>query len=101
MLALLRIALEANNGATNLHRAYAIEVGRDLFGTWTVTLTYGRTGCTGRRQVEAACGLDDARRMVQRHLRRRATARRRLGQPYAVVAYEKAPGLPGDWLPLG
>ena len=37
-------ALEAHNAADNHHRRYAVTVGRDLLGDWTVAVRFGRTG---------------------------------------------------------
>jgi hypothetical protein len=34
--------LEAHNAAQSHHRAYAVQLGRDLFGTWVVTVSFGR-----------------------------------------------------------
>jgi hypothetical protein len=47
MLNLLHIALEAHNPERNHHRAYAVELGRDLLGTWVVGIRYGRAGAAG------------------------------------------------------
>ena len=100
MLGLLTIELEAHNPAANHHRSYALAIGRDLFGAWTVTIAYGRTGTAGHVQILSAATEAGARQLVHARLRRRLSAPRRIGCPYHLIRLEGAQGLtPTDWLP--
>jgi hypothetical protein len=76
-------------------RADCIEAGTHLFGTWPVDATYGRIGTTGRTVRHIAADEADARKIVRRCLRRRATAPHRLGG----LAYQLREVVnPGHWL---
>jgi hypothetical protein len=74
--------LEARDPALGRFRRYRLEAGTDLFGTWLVDVTYGRIGTPGRRLRYIACDEAEARKLVHKTLRRRATARKRIGVPY-------------------
>jgi len=64
-------------------RAYCLEAGTDLFGDWMIDITYGRIGTKGRRTRYALLDEAQAKKMVCETLRRRATARKRIGVPYS------------------
>jgi predicted DNA-binding WGR domain protein len=81
----LSIYLEARAPRRRCHRAYAIELVRDLFGVWLVEMTYGRIGTQGRTKVRSFAQLSDAHRQVTTCLRRRATAPQRIGVAYEIV----------------
>lgn len=76
--------LEARDPARNIHRSYAIAYGQDLFGNWIVETTFGRIGSVGRTRVAVVKDEDEARRRVQKCLKRRATARQRIGVGYEI-----------------
>jgi predicted DNA-binding WGR domain protein len=90
------IALEARDPALSLARAYGLEAGQDLFGTWVVELRHGRIGHRGRTRLLAFDSEVAARAEIRRCLKRRATAPRRIGTGYQVVAMEG-----GAWLEEG
>ena len=74
--------LEARDPALGRYRSYRLEAGTDLFGVWLVEITFGRIGSPGRCLRYVASDEAEARTLVQRSLRRRATAPRRVGVPY-------------------
>lgn len=74
--------LEARDPTLGRFRAYLLEAGTDLFGAWLVDVTYGRIGTRGRRIRHVVRDEDEARKMVRGNLRRRATAKRRIGVAY-------------------
>lgn len=74
--------LEARDPALGRFRSYRLSAGTDLFGVWQVEVTYGRIGASGRCLRYAAGDEAEARTLVQRSLRRRSTAPRRIGVPY-------------------
>lgn len=76
--------LEARDPTLGRYRSYRLEAGTDLFGTWVVEITFGRIGSPGRCLRYAAGDEAEARKLVQRSLRRRATAPRRIGVPYRL-----------------
>ncbi len=91
-----RAVLEARDDALGRRRAYRLEAGPDLFGTWLVDVTYGRIGTRGRRIRHVARDEDEARELVRRSLRRRASARARIGVSYRICELID----PGRWLPI-
>jgi predicted DNA-binding WGR domain protein len=100
MLNQLCIALEAHNDDTNRHRAYTVMVGQDLWGDWSVTVNYGRTGCRGKLFTQVASSLTEAQELVQRLLKKRLSAPKRIGCGYMVVAASAAAGFEMEtWLP--
>ncbi|MVF24750.1 WGR domain-containing protein [Methylocaldum sp. BRCS4] len=89
------IWLEASDPVRNIRRAYQLAVGQDLFGTWMVETTYGRVGTKGRTQVVMVQDEAEACRVVERCLKRRASAPKRIGVPYVVKGVTGA--LSADW----
>lgn len=98
---LLAIAFEAHNPAKNHHRRYELKVGRDLFGAWTVSIRYGRTGpMAGRELRYAGSEAEQMRAIVRDRLRRRLSAPRRIGCQYQLAAFSTAIGVDTSfWLP--
>lgn len=84
MLDAFNAVLEAWNPSRNHFRLYRIEAGTDLLGDWLVETTYGRIGTPGRAIRQAVTDEQAARKLVRQHLRRRATAPRRIGVPYRI-----------------
>lgn len=97
---LLKLTLEAHNPAENHHRWYEVRVGQDLFGQWTVCLTYGRSGQAGQRKVYAGPEPAELKARVRDHLLRRLSAPQRIGCPYHVTRNDAAVGFDvAAWLP--
>lgn len=84
MLDLLTIALEAHSDERNHHRRYEVSVGRDLLEHWVVTVRYGRVGAPLRELRLGGADLTEARTVVQKRLRRRLSAPKRIGCRYTV-----------------
>jgi predicted DNA-binding WGR domain protein len=80
------LELRACDDARNLRRCYVIEVSRDLFGTFIVQTSWRRLGAAGRSKRETFDDLSAAEACARTHLRRRATAVRRIGIPYVTVS---------------
>jgi hypothetical protein len=74
--------LEARDPALGRFRAYRLEAGTDLLGDWLVDVTYGRIGTRGRRIRYAVQNEAEAKKLVRESLRRRSTAKRRIGVSY-------------------
>ena len=70
--------LEARSAVHQRYRAYAIDVGRDLFGAWLVDMSYGWIGTTGRSKIRSFATIEGAQDQVRACLRKRATAPRRI-----------------------
>jgi hypothetical protein len=87
--------LEARDPSLGRMRSYHLEAGTDLFGAWLVDVVYGRIGASGRRVRYAVENKDEARKPVRRNLRRRATARKRIGVSYQFRELID----PNDWCP--
>jgi hypothetical protein len=82
MISTFTALLEARDPALGRFRAYLLEAGTDLFGAWLVDVTYGRIGTRGRRIRYVVPDENEARKLVRENLRRRATAKRRIGVAY-------------------
>ena len=78
------INLVAVDAARNIRRRYSIVVSRDLFGLIVVETHWGRIGARGQSKRLAFTDHGEAERHVAATLRRRGTAKTRIG-----VAYEK------------
>jgi len=78
--------LEARDPTHNVHRAYSIAYGQDLFGNWVVETTYGRIGAKGRTIVTVVNNEDEALKHVQKALKRRQSSPKRIGVGYEVRA---------------
>lgn len=76
--------LEARDPERNIHRAYSIAYGQDLFGNWIVETTFGRIGGKGRTLVAVVKSEDEALQYVRKSLKRRESAPKRLGIGYKV-----------------
>jgi len=76
--------LEAKDASRNIHRAYSIAYGQDLFGNWVVETTYGRIGGKGRTIVTMVSNEDEALQYVQKALKRRQSAPKRIGVAYKI-----------------
>ena len=63
---------------------------------WLVQVAYGRIGTRGRRLRYAVGSDEEARRLVRKTLRRRATVRRRIGVSYQFRELVD----PWEWVPL-
>ena len=96
MMDAFRASLEARDPALGLFRAYRLEAGRDLLGDWLVEITYGRIGAKGRRIRYAVQDGVQAKKLVRETLRRRATARKRIGVPYRFCQLID----PYQWFPV-
>ncbi len=79
MLSIAHIRLKLTDAAANRDRAYELQIDRDLFGEYSVSVRYGRQGSTLRAIRYTATDLAQAGRIAASILRRRITARRRLG----------------------
>lgn len=88
--------LEARDPALGRFRAYRLEAGTDLLGDWLVDITYGRIGTRGRRIRYAVRDETEARKLVRESLRRRATARKRIGVLYRFCQLLD----PHHWFPV-
>ena len=73
-----------------------LDAGTDLFGSWLVEVTYGRIGAPGRSVRYVVDGEEEARQLVRKTLRRRATAKKRIGVGYRFRELAD----PWGWVPL-
>jgi predicted DNA-binding WGR domain protein len=80
------ISMQAVDRQANIFRSWQCEVGTDLFGIVLLSVTYGRTATAGRTITRAVKDADAAKRLVRQLLRRRGTAKRRVGVGYRIIA---------------
>ncbi|MEM1289431.1 MAG: WGR domain-containing protein [Pseudomonadota bacterium] len=86
--------LEARLPEANLSRAYRVMVLRDLFGLYTVEVTFGRIGRPGSTRRYTVATLDAARSKLKEVLKRRLTAPKRIAVAYVCRgAFD-----PQDWM---
>jgi hypothetical protein len=76
------VTLEARDPSLGRMRSYRLEAGPNLLGAWLVDVVYGRIDACGRSIRYVVQDKDEARKVVRRSLRRRATARKRIGVSY-------------------
>lgn len=79
------LELRALDGERNIRRRYEVRVAQDLFGAWVVETSWGRIGAAGRGKREAFDSRTAAEACARGHLRRRATAVRRIGTDYVIL----------------
>lgn len=80
-----RLELTAIDEARNIRRRYVVELCGDLFGFTLLETAWGRVGGHVSRRRWAFGSRDEAVREASRHLRRRASAERRIGVAYKPV----------------
>jgi hypothetical protein len=88
--------LEARDPELGRFRSYRLEAGPDLLGAWLLVITYGRIGTPGRSVRYSAADDAEAKKLVHRCLRRRATARERIGVSYRFRELID----PWHWVPM-
>ena len=97
---LLTATFEAHNPERNHHRWYRVRVGQDLFGDWSVTVGYGRSGQPGQTLRYGGPSADLLRAVVRDCLLRRLSAPRRLGCGYRLSELRTADAFDhASWLP--
>jgi hypothetical protein len=82
----ISIELQAKNVDANRLRAWRIEAGPDFFGVWVTTVRFGRIGMADRALGYQFASEAEVRSFVRARLRRRGTAKRRIGVAYRVIA---------------
>lgn len=87
MLACLCFQLQAINAEKNVFRQYEIYVGKDLFGTWLLTIAYGRIGRVTQIRNYPFETLENLRVKLQNLLRKRLSSQRRIGTNYTITSY--------------
>jgi hypothetical protein len=93
-------SFEAHHAERSHHRRYQVTVGRDLLDAWTVAISYGRTGQSGRALRYASPRPEDLQAVIRDRLRRRLSAPKRISRPYRLSAFSTAPGFHASvWLP--
>ena len=83
------IWLEAVSARRNIARRYTISISPDLFGAVIVAFAWGRIGTKGRVRVVSFESRAEADHFVRCLLRRRASARSRIGVAYRAVHHER------------
>jgi predicted DNA-binding WGR domain protein len=81
-----QLELRACDESRNLRRRYVVQISRDLFGTFLVETSWGRIGSNGRSKREVFDTQAAAEASARAHVRRRASAVRRIGVPYLPVS---------------
>jgi predicted DNA-binding WGR domain protein len=95
------ILLEACNPEHKHWRSYFITFGQDLLGDWVVEVIYGKIGARGHKKTKLFPDEVAARQEVQRCLKRRIKAPKRIGVPYIVKAVNCPENTPLElWCPL-
>jgi predicted DNA-binding WGR domain protein len=80
-----RIDLVAIASARNIRRRYAIVISYDLFGHVVVELNWGRIDTRGQGRTLSFPKHEEAHRFVEAVLKRRGSAKKRLGVAYRCV----------------
>ena len=80
------LRMEAHNPERNHHRRYEFELGKDLFGIWTLIIRYGRVGRPGQSQTYSSEDKSELEKLIQSRIKRRAGAEQRIGCRYESAA---------------
>jgi hypothetical protein len=96
MLDAFNARLEARDPAKGHFRSYRLEAGTDLLGNWLVDITFGRIGARGHRIRHVVAGPVEAQKLVRHTLRRRSTAKKRIGTGYRFLELHD----PNCWVSL-
>ena len=89
------IHLEACDPERNIWRSYSITTGQDLFGDWIVAMNYGRIGARGTTKTVVLPDEAETRRYVQKCLKKRENAPKRIGIGYKVI---RTDGIRGEFI---
>jgi predicted DNA-binding WGR domain protein len=76
--------LEAQDPVRNIYRAHSIAYGQNFFGNSIVEATYGRIGGKGQPLISVVNNEDEVLKYVQKSLKRRQSAPKRIGVAYKV-----------------
>ena len=85
MLAVLTLELEARDPTVNRLRRWQVDISHDLFGMWVADVQFGRIGSRGRQARLVFESQSETDAFIRERLRRRATAKRRIGVAYRYV----------------
>ena len=77
--------LKAINPDKNIYRWYEIKQSHNLFGTWSLIISSGRIGTKGRTRVLPFKTKTEMTTTLQKILKKRLTAERRIGCNYALI----------------
>jgi predicted DNA-binding WGR domain protein len=80
-----RIDMVAISATANIRRHYRIINARDLFDHIVIDLHWGRIGTRGQSKSVSFAAQTDADKFVAQVLRRRASAKKRLGVGYQIL----------------
>lgn len=84
MLTSLCFQLKAINEERNIFRQYEIYVGKDLLGSWLLTIAYGRIGQVTQIKNYPFETLENLQEKLQELLKKRLSSRRRIGANYTI-----------------
>lgn len=83
-MTMAEVYLEARNPDKGCMRAYRVTLMRDLFGAFMVEARYGRIGSYGHTLTYSFDDEEAARTFMDKCLRRRKSAPKRIGTAYVV-----------------
>jgi hypothetical protein len=81
----ISLELRAVEHAMNCSRSWRVEAGPDLFGIWVASVRFGRIGTAGRAVRYEFSSEAEARAFIRAGLRRRQSAKRRIGVAYRRI----------------
>lgn len=87
MLNSLCIQLQAINAEKNVFRQYEIYVGKDLLGTWLLTIAYGRIGRVTQIKNYPFDSLKSLEVKLKNLLRKRLSSQKRIGTNYHITSH--------------
>ena len=88
----LNLVLRAIRPEINVNRVYQIRVDKGLFSCWLVFTAYGRYGGGAHQKVHSFYTLQDARIFVDKTLKKRFKAEKRIGCNYELVSKSYSDG---------
>lgn len=77
--------LKAINPEKGIYRWYEIKCNRDLFGSWSLILSFGRISQKGKTKLMLFDSFAEMDKYLQKILRKRLTSHTRIGCNYILV----------------
>ena len=81
----LKLTLRAIKPEINVNRVYEVHLNKGLFNSWVVLTAYGRYGSGSHQKIHSFFSLEEAKEFVNKILKRRFNAVKRVGCNYSLV----------------
>jgi hypothetical protein len=94
----LNLVLRAVKPEINVNRVYEIYVSKGLLNSWIVMTAYGRYGSGSHQKIYSFFSLEEAKVFVNKILRKRFNAEKRVGCNYSLIKRSSSDGFMNNCL---